>query len=314
MKQCAGTWIAILSGMNLLWACSYVVMKIGLEELDPLALIFWRFAVALLVFFIIIAIKRPSFRLARNDVARIVAAGLVLGASSWLSVVGLDLSHATDASLLYVFEPIWGILLASIILRERVRWTTIAGLVLVLVGLGALSNFDLRAFGIGGGGAGLGNLLVVLGLVCEGFYSVTLKPMARRAPALVTTAGALLVALAVISIPIASRGAPAIPAGPSALFSIAYLSLICTVVGYTLWVHVMKHVPVGVMLFTIFVQPVAGPFIAAAALGEAIDARVITGGAFLIAGMAVAVAGHVRQERRRALAVGDEAISVAGTV
>lgn len=305
------SWIALLSGMNLLWACSYVVVKVGLGELDPLSLVFWRFAAALIVLLGIIAVRRPPVRLAGGGIARIAAAGILLGGSNWLWVEGINLSHAADASLLYAFEPVWGILLASIILRERVLWTTVAGLAFVLLGLGALSNFDLAAFGIGGGGVGLGNLLVVLGLVCEGFYSVTLKPVARRSPALVTTAGTLLVALAVISIPIASRGALPVPARAGPLLAVAYLALVCTVVGYTLWVHVMKHVPVGAMFFTIFIQPLVGPFIAAAALGEAIDARILTGGAFLIAGMAVAVVGHVRSERRAAI---DGAVAVSGAV
>lgn len=304
----------MLAGMNLLWACSYVVVKIGLGDLDPLALVFWRFAAAFVVLFLWLLIRRCPVRMARGDALRIVSAGLLLGSSNWLWVAGINLSYATDASLLYVFEPIWGILLAGIVLRERILWTTIAGLGLVLFGLAALSNFDLAAFGFSGGGVGMGNLLVVVGLICEGCFSIVLKPMARRVPALVTTAGALGVALVVIAIPIALRGHLPVPTRMSALLAIAYLAFICTVVGYTLWIQIMKHVPVGVMLFTVFIQPVVGPFVAAAALGEAIDARVITGGAFLIAGMAAAVMGHVRSQRRVVSAMADDAIGVTGTV
>ena len=104
------------------------------------------------------------------------------------------------------------------------------------------------------------------------------------------------------------------PAGVGGIAAIAYLSVICTVVGYTLWVEVMKHVPVGVMLFTVFVQPVVGPFIAAAALGEPIDGRILTGGAFLIGGMLVSVVGHLRAAKKLANAASDPAVEMAGTV
>lgn len=307
-------WILLLAGMNVLWACSSVVVKIGLTSLDPLALVFWRFAAALVILAAALALKRPRLGMRRGDALRILAAGLLLGLTNWLWVAGIDLSHATDASLLYVFEPISGIILASIFLRERILPTTIAGLLLVLVGLAALANFDLRAFGWEGGGVGRGNLLVALGLICEGCFSITLKPMARRVPAIVTTAGVLAVALALLTVPILARGTLPAPTGAHALFAVAYLAVICTVVGYTLWVKVMKHVPVGVMLFTVFLQPLLGPFVAWATLGETIDRRIVTGGLFLIGGMAVAVAGHLRAQRKGTTAAEDAAIEIAGTV
>lgn len=313
----AGTpaiWITSLVAMNLLWAGSYVVVKVGLFSLDPLALIFWRFAVAGAILVSWVAIRRTPVTMRRRDALRILLAGVMLGLSNWLWVSGINLSNASDASLLYVFEPIWGILLASIILRERVRPTTIAGLLLVLVGLAALSNFDLAAFGVDEGGVGLGNLLVILGLVCEGFFSIILKPMTRRVPATVTTAGVLVVALVVIAVAVAARGELPSPTGTGAFLSIGYLAVVCTVIGYTLWVEVMKHVPVGVMLFTIFIQPVVGPFIAWAALGEAIDRRIITGGALLLGGMLVTVIGHIRANRRDLPAVADDAIEIVGNV
>ncbi len=310
----ASAWIALLAGMNLLWAGSYVVVKVGLDSLDPLALVFWRFLLAIAILGAIVAVRRVRFAPSRVDALRILTAGLFLGFSNWLWVSGINLSNASDASLLYVFEPIWGIFLASVLLRERLLATTVAGLVLVLTGLAALSNFDLAAFGFNGGGVGAGNLLVILGLACEGFFSITLKPLARRVPATVTTLAVLVVALAVISVPILLRGALPAPAGAGGIAAIAYLSVICTVVGYTLWVEVMKHVPVGVMLFTVFVQPVVGPFIAAAALGEPIDGRILTGGAFLIGGMLVSVVGHLRAAKKLANAASDPAVEMAGTV
>jgi len=300
--------------MNLMWAASYVVVKVGLFSLDPLSLIFWRFLSAVAVLFLVIAIRRTPLAMCRSDALRIFSAGAMLGFSNWLWVSGINISNATDASLLYVFEPIWGILLASIILREKLRLSALAGLSLVIVGLAALADFDPKAFGIEGGGVGFGNLLVILGLVCEGLFSIILKPMTRRVPATVTTAGVLAVALLVIVSAIWARGGLVVPSGAGTVLSVGYLALICTVVGYTLWVEVMKHVPVGVMLFTIFIQPVVGPFIAWAALGEAIDMRVITGGSLLIGGMLVAVVGHVRTKRSDIPAVADDAIEIVGNV
>lgn len=132
---------ALLIGMNLFWAGSYVVVKLGLESMDPLALIFWRLLLALVVLCVWIAIKGQSIRLKRNEIARILLAGIMLGISNLLWVSGIDLSHASDASLLYSFEPIWGIILASIFLKEKLRYTAIAGFVIVILGVLAALGF-----------------------------------------------------------------------------------------------------------------------------------------------------------------------------
>ncbi|MFH0799952.1 MAG: DMT family transporter [Pseudomonadota bacterium] len=307
-------WLTLLFVMGVLWAGSNSVVKMGLGSIDPLALVFWRFAVAFAVLAIWIAIKRYSLRIGRGDLLRIGGAGLLLASSNLLWVAGIGMSRASDASLLYVFEPVWGILLASIILKEKLRATTIVGLLFVLLGLAVLSGFNAGAFGLKASGSAVGNLLVVAGLICEGLYSIVLKPLAARVSAPVVTAGNLAVAAAVTAIPMGLRGGFSVPSGAGALFSIAYLSIICTVIGYTLWVAVMKHAPVGLMLFTVFIQPIAGPLIAAGFLGEHLDAHLLLGGAPLIIGMFIAVAGHLRGERRNAAMSNAVAISIAGGV
>lgn len=290
--------VLLLAGMNILWSASYAIAKYGLGSLDPLSFIFWRFLIAEAAFLTWFAISRPSLKVRRADLLRIAAAGLLLGASNWLWVEGLALSQATDAALLFVFEPIWGIVLASIFLKEKLLPSTLVGLILVFLGLLALSEFDLRAFGLSNGRAGWGNLLFVAGLFCEGSFSVVLQPLVRRVAPEIMMAGTTLVLLAVIGVPIAVRGSLLLPAEQGAWLSLGYLGLVCTVAGYTLWVKAMQRVPLVVMLFTIFIQPLAGPLVAAVGLGEKIDGRVIDGGALLLSGMAVAVVGHLRFRRR----------------
>lgn len=303
--------IATLVVMNLFWAGSYAVMKYGLGQMDPIVLVFWRFVLGLAVLSAWIAVRGRSLVLDRNDTVRIVFAGLVLAASSFLIVTGIEMSYATDASLLYAFEPVWGIVLASIILRERFLVTTGIGLALILAGLLALSGFDLKAIaGIGDGGVGLGNALIVVGLLSESLFTIVLKPVAKKRDASVVIAAVLVTAIVSLAIPLTVRGEFTVPTDGASVFSIAYLSIICTAMGYTSWVAITRHVPVNVMLFTIFIQPIAGMFIASAALDEPLDARLIVGGSFLLAGMATAVFGHFRAERGVRPAAVDEPVAI----
>jgi drug/metabolite transporter (DMT)-like permease len=289
----AGVCILLLVAMNLLWSGSYAFVKFGLGSIDPLSLVFWRLAASLPLIAVWMIASRPKLGMPLRDFARVAAAGLLLAVSHLLWVNGIERSHATDASLLYVFEPVWGIFLAWIFLRERIRRSAVAGLLLAFVGFAYLSGVDPARPASLLEGTGLGNALVVLGMLAEGFFSIVLKPVAMRRPASVITFGALLVAVAVLSVPMGMRGGIALPTDARALASIGYLAVICTSLGYTLWVSVMKRVPVGVMLFTIFLQPIAGPIIAALTIGEKIDERVLAGGGILLAGMFVAVIGHL---------------------
>jgi drug/metabolite transporter (DMT)-like permease len=294
------TAIALLIPMNLFWAGSYAVIKYGLGSLDPLVLVFWRllFGITLLGIWILIRRKRISLDLNRNDLLRIMFAGLCLALSNILFIIGIERSHATDASLLYVFEPVWGIILASLILREKMLPSTVAGLVTVIVGLAALSGFDVASpLGSSGCSAGIGNVLMVFGLLGESLFTIILKPVAEKKDAAVIFTGVLLVALLVLSVPISMMGNLTFPTTGQAIFAISYLSLICTAVGYTLWVAMMKCIPVNIMLFTVFIQPVTGMLIAAATLDETIDERLLLGGSLLLAGMAIALSGHLRRGR-----------------
>lgn len=302
--------ISILLIMNLFWSGSYSVIKYGLGSMDPLSLVFWRLLLGLAILLSWVIIRRYPLNLDKSDAVRIFLAGLFLAVSNILTVTGIELSNATDASLLFVFEPVWGIVLASIILKERMRLSTVIGLGLVLCGLLGLSGFDLRSlFGIGESGVGLGNVLIVIGILSESLFTIALKPVAKKRPAPVIFTGVLISSATILLLPVYFRGDFAIATTPSALFAIIYLALICTACGYTLWVAILKHVPVNVMLFTIFLQPVGGMLIARLTLGEPIDERLLTGGALLIAGMALAVVGHVRTSRKQRSAILDPAFA-----
>lgn len=300
-------WIALLAVMNLFWAGSYSVMKYGLASLDPLSLVFWRLSIGFIILAGWIAIRRYDLRIGWRDGLRVASSGICIAISSYLTVIGVEMSHASDASLLYVFEPVWAIILACIFLKERMLMSTILGLVIAIAGLVRLSGFDIATGGLPDSGVGLGNALIVIGLMSEGLFSIMLKPASKRRPVVVLLAGVLLVASLTLAIPMHFKNGFSLAIDRAGIFSIGYLAVICTALGYSVWVAVLRHVPLSVMEFTIFIQPIAGMLIATAALGEPIDNRVIWGGALCIAGMAVAVTGHIRYAKKngRALATKD---------
>jgi len=290
--------ILILVFMNLIWAGSYVAVKLGLESMHPLTLIFWRMGVSAAILVAWILIKRIPLRIDKKGLIRIIVLGGVTAGSHILWVTGLKYTTASDASLLYTFEPIWAIVLASIFLKEKFRFAMGVGLASAFAGLVILSDISFTTIdSLFKASVAFGNILVVFGLFCESSFSVISQPLAQRYSPFVVIAGALLVAEIILAVPAALTGGLVMPLTARNIIVILYLSIPCTVVGYVFWVYSMRRLPVNVMCYTIFVQPVTGPVIAAVALGEILSSRVLNGGIFLLAGVLIAVASHIRAHR-----------------
>jgi drug/metabolite transporter (DMT)-like permease len=296
--------------MNLIWAGSYVATKFGLKTMSPLAFVFWRMGVAAVLLLMWIFIRRMKWQLAKRDVVRIVTLGAVIAGSHFLWVTGLNYTSASDASLLYAFEPIWSIILASFILKERFSVAMGLGLGLAFVGLVILSNIQTASFGsFFTASVALGNLMIVVGLFCESLFSIVAKPLALRQSAIVVIALALVVTEILLAGPLFLSGSFSVPKTITEIGAVAYLAIPCTVVGYVLWVNVMQYIPVNVMLYTIFVQPVVGPVIATVVLKEVLEQRHFKGGLFILAGVCVAIVSHLFTHRENVITLASPAIA-----
>ena len=293
-------WIAILAALNLVWAGSYTIMKMATGSLDAFAIVFWRMAISALVLIAWNLIKRTSWRIAPRDLMRMLMVGVLTASSHVLVVAGINYSHASDASLLYVIEPVWGIVLGTLVLKERFSRGMFAGLMLIGTGIVVMT---LSSGGILAGAAGttvwLGNLIVIAGRLCEGSFSVAVKPVVARYSASITLMVIVASAAAVLAVPALMVSERMVPATFGEWGEVLYLALFCSVAGYLGWIVIMRHVPVNVMYFTIFIQPLTGPLIAWFVIGERIDAGLLIAGVLLIAGMAFAVSSHVLYVRGR---------------
>lgn len=288
----------ILVLMNVLWAGTYTVIKIGLGTMQPLSIIFWRMGVAAVILWAFILIRGFKWNFGLRDLFRMFSMGAVIAGSHILWVSGMKFTNASDASLLYAFEPIWSIILASLFLKERFRPMMGIGLMFALVGMVILSNITFSSIeSLFMPSVALGNLLVVAGLFMESLYSILAKPIANRQSSAVVVAIALVATELILAVPTFVLEGFHPPATAKEIAIILYLSIPCTVVGYALWVRVMRRLPVNVMLYTIFVQPVTGPIIAFLALGDVLDSRIFGGGSFILAGVAFAIYSHLKAHR-----------------
>jgi len=211
-----------------------------------------------------------------------------------LQVAGVQLGRASDASVLMALEPLVTSTGAAIFLREHIAPRRWMGFLLGLTGAVLMAEVWRPEFRLP---ALTANALIFLSFFCEAAYSSMGKPMLQRAGLFKVLAVALMAATVVnlcMDAGLTLHEAQAMP--PWAWLMVAYLSLICTLAGYSLWFAVIKETEVNVAALTVFIQPVVGAAVAVLWLRETLRWGQLWGSLVIVAGLIVGLHRQARRE------------------
>ena len=276
MKRQYWFWLVLV---QVIWAGSYIAMKIAVEVMPVGAVVFLRYGSASLGF-LVLWLWRGWPRLQRRDWLWIIGLGVGnFALSPMLQTLGVSYTQAADASVLIAFEPILTVLVATLALRERPTRRTLLALVTATVGLMVLSGVagdpddNVRRLRL------LGNLLFLSSLVFESAISVSGRALTPRYRA-DHLSGSMMVAGFLVgglfnSATLSRMDFSAIPF--SAWGAVLYLGLACSVLGYIIWFRILREVPVNQVALSLFIQPIAGTILGATILNEIINGRMLIG-------------------------------------
>ena len=291
--------VAVLSllGATLFWAGNYVVGADAVHSIDPLSLVFLRWAIALVPLLLIAQlVERPSWR-------------AVLAAWPWLlalSVCGLlgynlllyfALEHtdAFNASLINAFNPALITLAAAVFLRERLTPLAVAGVVTALAGvLIVISGGDMGRLATAG--FGTGEVLMVGAVVVWTAYTVVGR-LAPKVPPITATAVQAAVAVALLAPVHVARGGLALPATDGGLASLLFIAFFPSVLSYVLWNRALTVLPAGgagvfLNLITVFTA------VLTMLAGSVHTAAQFVGGAIVVVGVVLTNAPAFRRQQR----------------
>jgi drug/metabolite transporter (DMT)-like permease len=160
----------------LFWAGNFILGRAFHSDIPPIALAFWRWAVASLL------IVGPSFKHLRKDRAEIVRhwpavlllAGLGIAAFNTLAYTGLQYTQAINAFLIQSLMPVLIVALSYIIFRERIHSLQAVGIFISLCGAATIiAHGNPKVF------LNLtfnrGDLFVATAILCYAGYSVMLR-------------------------------------------------------------------------------------------------------------------------------------------
>lgn len=288
MKNRAPLYAALVA-TTMVWGGSFVAIKQALRFLTPLQLVWMRFAPSALLFAMLLAWRERETvrRLLRCEWRSLCLMGLFSVITYHLALnTGEQLIPAGTASLIIALNPACVFLLSALFLRERVTWLQVMGLGLAFVGLFVIVRFA------NGQQVNLGYLRGVLitsiAPLSWAAYTVLCRPLAQRySPLAVTGTANVLGTLPVLVTANADlfRRAAAMPW--QAWAAVAFLSLACTVAGFTLWNLALRQLEASRAGGFVYLSPMWGVVFSHLILAEPLNWSLLVGAAVVIGGVAL---------------------------
>jgi len=286
-------YIFLLCLFNLFWAGALVAYKILCDYLSPGVIVTIRFGIAGIVLIPIYFFLKGDPPKGKDLIKTVIMGFLIFSLGHRLQVIGNNLGGAGNSAIIMAMEPLLASVAAAIFLHESIPQKRWIGFVLGLIGVVILNGVWRKDFQWTGLGA---SALFISSLACEIAYSIIGKPVVSRANPGKVLCITLLSGLAfnlllewknLISIP------HDLPLKVWLLF--LYLSILCTLLGYWVWLNAIRVIDVNLAALSIFLQPIAGVPIAAIFLGEKIHIGQILGGIIIGAGLIIGFSNSNRK-------------------
>jgi len=268
------------------WGVNFVMIKLGLSEVPPLLLGALRFI--FVAFPAILFVKRPQL-----PWRVVVLYGLTISLGQFIFLftamsVGMP---AGVASVVLQAQAFFTVLIAALLLGEGVRGHNLLGMAAAVVGLVLIQQgAELGSLSV------LGFLLTLVAALCWATGNIVVKRAGQVNMLSLVVWGALIPPLPFLALSWMLEGPQAIRASLSGITyvgisSVAYLSLVATVIGYVLWGRLLMRHPASKVAPLSLAVPVLGLVAAALLLGEHMTLVQWAGSLIVLLGLAINMFG-----------------------
>ena len=254
-----------------------------------------RMLLGLCLMLLLLAVLRYPLGWHRKAWMTYLYAGLGLYGGMMLVYWGAQYIDSGWIAVLFGLTPMYSALMASWWLHDApLTRAHIMGICLGILGLCVMfgSSLDLRD------GALLGVLAVMLSGIIQSASAVLIQRVDAQIPALSMNAGGLLCATPLFlmsllySTPNFIDTMHTIPSTPNyALIAIVYLALFGSVLGFSLYFYVLKHVQATRVALISMLTPVLSLWLGHVFNDEAIHVNIVLGSVCILVGLAVFVWG-----------------------
>ncbi len=272
----------LFAAMCLIWGIPYLLIRIAVSEISPATLVFTRTAIGALILMPFVLARGGLRGLGGNWVPLLVFAAVEIGGPWFLMSSAEQRISSSLAGLLVSAVPLIGVVIAPLFgNREGIGMAGIGGLLLGLLGVGAIVGLDLHAVDA--------VALAEMGLVVVGYATgpAILSRFLNGVPS-VTVTGISLAACAIAYSPVAAVQWPHATPSAAVFGSVAVLGVVCTALGFLLFFALIGEIgPVRATVIT-YVNPAVAALLGVAVLHEAFTVWMGLGFVLVLLGSTVA--------------------------
>ncbi len=274
----------------MIWGGNFAAIRVLLDELKPLDVVFVRSGGAALFFALALLLTgRPLLAMPRRDGLRLVLIGAIGVTVLGLAVVyGQARLSATLASLIVTSNPIHTALISRLFLGEPLGPRKLGGIGLALVGLVIVLLYGSANAAPLGGGELTGIAILAIAPFSWAIYTVLSKPLLAVYPSVHVAAYTTIVGAAgFLPLPLVSEGMLGRIGGMDGRGWLAALfaTLVSFVLGYILWYRGLRVLAPSQAAVYIYLVPVFGLLSAWLLLGERPTPFLLLGGTTILAGV-----------------------------
>jgi len=282
---------AAIGATTLLWSLNYSFAKMAVAEINPFAVALVRVLVATPLFFAVLARRGDPVRPTWAELRLAFPLGLTgVLANQIFFITGIRRTTPAHSSLVVALLPVTVLILAAILLGERLTLLKMTGILVAFTGILLISlregwSFSRETLS--------GDLLTLCGVCAFSYYTVAGKATIPRLGVLRTTAlaflcgGALMIPLV---LPAALRQ-PWTAVPMRGWVALAYVVFVGTFLCYLLYYRALAAIESGKVAAFTYLQPVIAGVASYLILGEEIRGHFLLGGLAVLTGVFLAERG-----------------------
>ncbi len=255
-------------------------MKTGVSLVNPIALVFQRFLISAVVLLPIFLLLRKRIPKDRATLGRLLLLGLFNAANVFLMHVGLILETAGIGSVLTYTQPLFVFCLAIPFLKERVTVIKLAGVTLGFVGVVVLFSSRISSLTLT-----FTPSIMILGAVFWAVAIVFYKKFLTHVDPFVANFFQLSVGVLVLAALSLLTNSFTFPNDPMYPWIILYIAIGGNVVGFSLWLFLLRQEDATSLSGSSFIIPVIALLFGWLLLGESISIQSMLGSALILAGI-----------------------------
>jgi len=277
---------AVCYGTNPLGA-----LNLYAEGMNTPSVLFYRFGLAWIIIAVVMLFRKESLKVDRREFRTLTALGLLFIGSSLTLYLSFHLMPAGVASTILFTYPVMTAAIMALFFREKIKFATVASIVLSLVGV------VLLYWGDSGGTLHLGGVILVLvSALTYALYIIVVDKSPLAMSSFKINFYVLFYCAAGMALFALLSGQPLmLPPTPRAWLWVSWLAVVPAIMALVMMVYAAKYIGSTPTAILGALEPTTAVLIGVFVFAEPFSLRLLLGIVLILAAVTIVVLGKARR-------------------